>query len=291
MRNGRADDGVKFDAVVGNPPYQEKNSEKKTTSIWPLFVSHSIESAKDGGFIALVHPPGWRNAGGGFSRAKDELCDLEFLWLSIHGKNDGKRHFNAHTPFDMYIVRNSPATGELTETRDMEGHEFHIDMNDMPFIPNSNFDSVKRLLAKEGEESVDLVFDNLFHTQGKRGTLLSPSKTGRYKHPCVYIVPKNGDPKFFYSNKRLDAKGHFGSSKVIFGGDAFGSVMCDPEGEYGLTNFAVAILDDPENLENLRKAIMSDEFQSIMKSVNFGISQCNKRVMRLFRRDFWKEFA
>lgn len=291
MREGRAEDGLEFDAVVGNPPYQERNSDSKTTSIWPLFVKHSIESAKDGGFIALVHPPGWRNAGGGFARVKDELLGLEFLWLSIHGKNDGKMHFNAHTPFDMYIVRNSPGEGELTEIRDMKRESFHADLNGMPFIPNSDFELAKSLLAMEGEDRVDLVFDNVFHTQGKRGTLLSPSRTGRYKHPCVYIVPKKGDPKFFYSNRRLEEKGHFGSSKVIFGGDAFGSVMCDPEGEYGLTNFAVAILDEPENLENLRKALMSDEFQSIMKSVNFGIAQCNKRVIRLFRKDFWKKFV
>lgn len=57
---------MKFDIVVGNPPYQEKKEGyKKSQETWPFFVEGALNILKDEGTLALIHPPGWRNFGGG----------------------------------------------------------------------------------------------------------------------------------------------------------------------------------------------------------------------------------
>jgi hypothetical protein len=50
---------MKFDVVIGNPPYQDSSSAAKNVKLWPRFVAHSIESLKDGGFISLITPDSW----------------------------------------------------------------------------------------------------------------------------------------------------------------------------------------------------------------------------------------
>ena len=54
----------KFDIVIGNPPYQErKPGNKKSRMIWQDFVLDGIKVLKQGGTLAMIHPPAWRGAG------------------------------------------------------------------------------------------------------------------------------------------------------------------------------------------------------------------------------------
>ena len=75
---------MKFDVVLGNPPYQIKVGPKKTEPIWNKFVFKSLEVCKDGGFISLIHPSGWRNVDGKFKKVQNELKKYKMNWLSIN---------------------------------------------------------------------------------------------------------------------------------------------------------------------------------------------------------------
>lgn len=56
--------GVKFDVIVGNPPYQNPDKIKKTangrsangTPLWVKFIQKSAESLSEGGFLSLLVP-------------------------------------------------------------------------------------------------------------------------------------------------------------------------------------------------------------------------------------------
>jgi site-specific DNA-methyltransferase (adenine-specific) len=48
---------MKFDVVVGNPPYQNPN--KSSDKIWPHFVQFAFNMAKTDGYVGLVTPNGW----------------------------------------------------------------------------------------------------------------------------------------------------------------------------------------------------------------------------------------
>ena len=56
--------GLKFDIVIGNPPYQEKVGPAKTEEIWPDFVVDGLDLLVEGGRLAMIHPPAWRGGGG-----------------------------------------------------------------------------------------------------------------------------------------------------------------------------------------------------------------------------------
>ena len=49
-------DMLKFDAVVGNPPYQETKGGTKNIDIWPLFVFNATNLSDN---VSLIHPGRW----------------------------------------------------------------------------------------------------------------------------------------------------------------------------------------------------------------------------------------
>ena len=47
---------MKFDVIVGNPPYQGKNKQDK---LWVKFLIKSLEINKTGGYVIMVNPISW----------------------------------------------------------------------------------------------------------------------------------------------------------------------------------------------------------------------------------------
>ena len=70
---------------------------------------------------------------------------------------------------------------------------------------------------------------------------------------------------------------------------SIGSVI-DKEGKYGLTQFAYAIVDKEENLENIKKAFDSNNFRRLMEYCAVCQLTVNYKIIALFKKDFWKEF-
>jgi hypothetical protein len=50
-------DDMKFDIVVGNPPYQ--NGNKSSDKLWLHFASQAFDLVKQNGYVAMVTPNGW----------------------------------------------------------------------------------------------------------------------------------------------------------------------------------------------------------------------------------------
>ena len=67
--------------------------------------------------------------------------------------------------------------------------------------------------------------------------------------------------------------------------------MLDEEGEYGLTQFAYAIVDDDiEYLRKVKQALEADDFIDLMKYVKFESHRYNRKVISEFKKDFWRDF-
>ena len=72
--------------------------------------------------------------------------------------------------------------------------------------------------------------------------------------------------------------------------------FCDMSrnGKYGITEFSYAIIDDVENLEIIKKAMLNQEFLDLMSMTDgvtgVGRHRYNRKAISTFRKDFWKEF-
>lgn len=280
----------KFDVIVMNPPYQElKEGNKKSQPLWDKFVKKSIENCLvEEGYFVAVHPSGWRNVDGMFKETQKLLKSKQVLLLEIHNEKDGLKTFGAETRYDFYCVKNSPSNNFLTTIKCQDGTIENVNISQMEFIPNGMFVDVFKLIAKDGEIKVDSIGDSSYHTQ--RIERIKDEKTLEFKYPCVYHV-KNGDKVTLkYSN--INNKGHFGIPKLIWSNFRIisaGSIV-DVNGEFGMTQFAYAIIDEPDNLSLIKKAFDSKKFRDLMEVCAGGDSIINRKAISTFRKDFWKEF-
>lgn len=281
----------KFDVIVMNPPYQElKEGNKKSKPLWDKFVIKSVnDMLVEGGYLVAVHPDGWRSLGKGFDKVKPILKGKQMLYLEVHNTDDGIKTFGANTTYDFYCLHNVPNT-MFTKIKCMDGTTQRVDISKMEFIPNGMFKEFKQLLAKDGEERVEILHS--YSDYETRKPYINKKQTDEFKYPVVYVTYKDGSINFMYSNTKVH--GHYGLSKVIWSNGGASYPIVDEIGDYALTQFAYAIIDESKNLPFIQKAMLSDEFMKLMSFsdgvTGVGRHRYNRKAISLFRKDFWKEF-
>lgn len=276
----------KFDIVIGNPPYQKSNDNKKSSPIWHYFVIKSFDILKTNGLLSMVHPDGWRRYEGKFKSIQNLLKDKEMLYLEIHNKRDGIKTFGAKTTYDFYCVRNTINPNHITKIKCIDGTIENINLINMDFIPNGRFEDFKNLISLDPNNRVKIMNDYSYGVNVP--TLnMSKTKTETHKFPCVYSVLKDGTINSHFTNNTSIA--HFGIPKVIWSNGS-STPFVDLQGEYGLTQHAYAIVDDIENLENIRIALTNPKFLKLISYSDGSDHNYNHKAIALFRKDFYKQF-
>jgi len=109
-----------------------------------------------------------------------------------------------------------------------------------------------------------------------------------YKYPLIHSTPIR-NIRYKYSN--INNKGHFGVKKVIFGEAGINHVIVDIEGKYGMTQGAIGIIIiNKDEGENIKKALLSDKFKSVLKACMWGNFRIDWNLFTYFKKDFWKQF-
>lgn len=276
----------KFDIIVMNPPYQElKEGFKRAKTIWDKFVIKTVDQLIEGGYLIAVHPSSWRGLSKDFNNVKNLLKSKQISYLEMHNTTDGLETFGANTTYDFYCLHNVPTT-MFTKIKTYNGTIERADISEMEFIPNVNIEFVFSFIAKKGEEKIKILHDSSYHYQNLPEQM-SKEQTEEFKYPCAYTVGAL-NPNFIYSN--TNKKGHFGIPKVIWG-NGLTDVIIDEKGEYGLTQFAYAIVDEPKNLPFIQKALKSDKFIKEVMGYVKGVGHIyDYKVIATFRKDFWVDF-
>lgn len=161
-----------------------------------------------------------------------------------------------------------------------------LNIKKLQFIPNGKYEEISNLIAKDGEKKVEIIHDRTMYGTDKNN--MSQEKTEEFCYPCVYTTVKDGTVNFWYSSKNTN--GHFNIPKVFCSNGSSSTAHCDMNGEYGLTQFAYAIVDSVENLENIKKAMESEKFIQIMKFCMFTNHKYSYNIIAQFRKDFYKDF-
>ena len=279
-----------FDLVIQNPPYNDSSGNKGANhTLWDKFTIKAIESwLKPGGYLVAVHPGNWRQRN---SEVFPLFKEKQLCYLEIHNSTDGQKTFKCGTSYDWYLLENTSRYMKTTVVGEDDVRS-EIDMGDWTFLPNMMHDYIKGLMTNDVTNRLDITRDrSVYGTDNKKG-LISKEKTDKYCYPLINSIKKDGSIDFRYTcDDTRAANGQlpqFGRTKFIFcnGAGCYKDMTCD----IGFTEWGFAIYDTPENVEKIEMAFKTQEFTNILNAIKIIPSQkCNPEVMKLFRKDFWKE--
>ena len=202
----------------------------------------------------------------------------------------GQEVFKVGTNFDYYVLQNTIDPNNITTITDINGKTIEKNINSWNFIPSGGFDLYEKIIAKEGEAKVNVLYNSsLFET---RQPYMSNEKTEKFIYPCVYTITIRDGMKFFYSSIKhpKTEKTDMFVKKVIWSNGLGTYPIVDVKGEYGLTQFSYAIIDDIPNLKNIETALNNPKFIELMEYVKFQNNKYNYKVISIFKKDFWKLF-
>jgi len=279
----------RFDVVMGNPPYNASGCINTGRTIWQHFTRKSMNEWVNG-YLLFVHPPGWRkptNKKGKFYGLYNLMCiENQMLYLEIHGLKDGQKTFNCETRYDWFLIQKKTQY-KNTVIIDEDGNKNEINLREWSWLPNSQFLEIKQLLANQ--ESCPILYSSSAYGSDKKWM----SKTDEFKYPCIHSTPKSGI-RYMYS--KVNDRGHFGVSKVIFGETRhrhpYGiyNPVIDMEGKYGMTQGAMAIkVDTLEEAISISKFIESNTFSKILRSSSFSMFRIDWKLFTELKKDFWTE--
>lgn len=282
-------DDMKFDVAVGNLPFQKNTGSSYAEAQWPDFLPKILNGVKKNGYVSLIHPSGWRTPYGEFEDEREMLMSRDMVYLNVNNREDGVSVFNATISYDWYVLKNQLTDQTQTTIEFVDGTaKKDIDITKLPMIPNKKLDEVVNILTTKNEESVEFIHDwSAYEAVPSRNEHVSHEKTDKYNNPIVYTITQGEGINLKWSS--TDERGHFHIPKVIWSNGSSYPVV-DEEGEYGLTQFAYGIADNPEVLPKIAEAMESDEFLEIMQAVKTVGHKYDRKVMSLLHKDFWKKF-
>lgn len=274
-----------FDAIIGNPPFN-KSKIGTGNSFWQHFTRLSLNSLlKKNGYLLFVHPPGWRKPCNKKSQLKGlyklMTKDNSMIYLNINNSKEGKKIFNCLTRFDYYLIIKNNIKKECLII-DEKNNDVKINLHNYNWIPNYK---IKEILDLLSNNNLDIIMNSSYHAIRN---YVSTYETEEYKYPLIHSTPKNGI-RYKYSKK--NDKGHFNIPKIIFGEGGIHHIIIDIEGKYGMTQGAIGIkVKNLEEALNLKKALLSKKFKSILDASKFGNYRIDANIFKSLDKFFWKKF-
>ena len=272
-----------FDGVIGNPPYNDNSGNKgKGHTLWTVFIEISLKKwINKGGYLLYVNPSLWRQAD---HPLQTTMKQYQIEYLEIHDEADGVKIFNCNTRYDWYLINKVPYY-KNSEIKTQIGEIVFKDLSKMNFIPNYNYDFIDKLTSSN--DKIDMLYSRSAYASDKKWT--KKIKDNEYKYPVVYSVNRKHQAKFLWSNINTK-EGHYNKSKVIFGSGATGFII-DEKGDYACCEFCTGIIDKIENLEKIKNVLDSLKFKNeVIKATSVSKAEINRKILKYFKKDFWKEF-
>jgi hypothetical protein len=284
-----------FNAVIGNPPYNNSQNNKGRRGggdlLWNKFVKKSIdEYLVNNGLLVFVHPPGWRKPETSKSKYNDLFSlmtkENQIVYLEIHNASDGMKMFHCGTRYDWYMIEKTPIY-KNTIIKCQNGNIGEFDLSKWCFLPNSMFEVIQNMLSSDDDEVCNVLQSTSVYESRKKH--VSAEKNDIYKYTLIHSTPQKG-VRYMYSS--VNNKGHFGIPKVIFGDSGISNSIIDINGDYGMTQHAIAIeIKDIAEGENIKRVIDSNKFKEILDACSWSNYQIDWRLFTEFKKDFWKEFV
>ena len=271
-----------FNAVIGNPPYNDDSGNKgKGHTLWTVFIEKSLQQWLNvDGYLLFVNPSLWRQPEHPLQKI---MKSKQIIYLEIHDEKDGFKTFRCNTRYDVYLIQNKPYdTNTIVKTQ--KGEIENVDLREWDFIPNYKFSEIKKIIDNRYDK-INILYSRSDYASDKKWT--KKEKSNIHIFPVAYSVNRANELKHIWSE--INDKGHYGIPKVIFGSGATGFIV-DNNGDFACSEFCTGIVDDVENLENIKTVLNSAAFKEIILATSVSKAEINRKILKYFKKDFWKDF-
>ena len=129
---------MRFDVIVGNPPFQRTENKAKRWTLWEEFIKKSLGMADT---VAMVVPQSLTSPNASFNSIKDKCSVLNI---------DVSKHFNVGSTFCYFVANNDQ---KITATKIITDKKEYIhDISKLPFLPmeitDQSLQQLSALLAR-----------------------------------------------------------------------------------------------------------------------------------------------
>jgi hypothetical protein len=249
--------GMKFDVVIGNPPYQKSDHKAKTSSLWKIFLNKANELCD--GVISLIIPASFCSPTKLFSEYKNRLSVLDFT---------AKDYFKG-VGSSFVRIRLEPNNQQLCRVITSSG-EYQLDLNNWDCVPSTLNDELMNLIDNHFDMDSDDKKWKLsceYHTQQDKWKV-----SYEYDQRKECIVP-DGSIKILHSTKVLWAnKDHPNNHLIrvfctITNGTKFS--ICEPGTGLSQNNIWTTC-ETMEQAEQLRDGLNRPDIQKLLKAFQFS---------------------
>jgi len=258
----------KFNVVMGNPPYNANGTKHKgSKNVYVQFVQKAFEWLNKDGYLVFLHPPVYRIPHHKIQHTQTNLNELytskQIKSIHMYSLEQTFDLMHVMMNVDSIIVQNRPNDlTTMTTLVDVKGEISRKVICPHAFIPNFGIDLLAKVQKKTHTGTLDIHLDSEMHAQKTKGTL--------YKN--VHGIVSKGI-KLCMSDKKH--RFHDTPKLIINGIGSYNYVLYDQEGNYGLTQSPLGILNPTHNTVQF---IQSRLFQYISNATKIIGNNFNKKT-------------
>lgn len=134
---------MKFDLIIGNPPFQEGKRGDQANKLWPHFINQANDLLNDDGYCAMISPTGWMQPTADIGKGtgdnavsifNDVFKKNNFILANIDSNKIQKTYFaGVGSTFSYFVFQKAAYTG-TTEFITSTG-SIHVDVQTIDSLP------------------------------------------------------------------------------------------------------------------------------------------------------------
>lgn len=273
---------MKFDVVIGNPPYQkpggsDRMGSRGSSSLWDKFVFKGLELLNSDGYLGFIHPPAWRKPKERYGLWNELTKNNQMIFLKMRSGRREQNIFNIGVRFDYYIVQKTPKH-TTTVVIDHEDKSHILDLDKFNWLPNYAISEISNMLGN----SCQVLYNTAYHTQHEHSDI----QTGDFFNPVVHTINQKGIGIKYFKDKKTDI--HFGVPKVLLNQNELQYPVNDFEGKYGMSQLTFGIsIKTKEEGDKIVEFLDSDKGKRIIAATKWNTFYTDYNMFADFNKDWY----